>query len=555
MQQKRLPKQFFITSILILVTGVSYTQTLSRSFDVSFVSEHRLAKGSVENITHIVDVSDFNNAVSPTPLLLPPSCTVNIQPADRSVITASPVTFSWSATSGAAYYTLYLGTSNPPSPADSLLDITDTFFVRVGLTGNTTYYWYVTPKNADGSAAGCETNFSSFTTGPGAPNDHCDNPVTLSVNNGYCASPLLGTLAFADTTAGLGVPSCQTTGRRTDVWYQLTIPATGSVTIQTSAVDPGVTDIVVQAYTGSCGSLASVGCNDDGNPAPTLPSALHAKLGLTGRTPGEVILVRVTPYGLTDEGEFAICAFDTATSVMPPVATGTPGTCINAVPVDIGAAYKYTWATLVDTNGHLIAQVYPNGNNLGIINASLFINSDTVRSTGTVYYLDRNITLQPQTQASSEVTTRIYFKDTELQALAAVTGGIQLSELNATRTKQLCEVSATAATCGGNYLNQYSNGNYLSDHFAEYKSRTPATFYLHKGTTVISGANIWTGVVNQLWETPGNWSCGRIPDADTDVIINSGTVIINSAAICKRINAGPSANITVTPGFSLTVAN
>ena len=79
--------------------------------------------------------------------------------------------------------------------------------------------------------------------------------------------------------------------------------------------------------------------------------------------------------------------------------------------------------------------------------------------------------------------------------------------------------------------------------------------YLHKGTTVIAGANIWTGVVSQLWETPGNWSCGRIPDIDTDVIINSGTVTINSAAVCRRINAGPAANITVTTGFSLRVAN
>ena len=82
-----------------------------------------------------------------------------------------------------------------------------------------------------------------------------------------------------------------------------------------------------------------------------------------------------------------------------------------------------------------------------------------------------------------------------------------------------------------------------------------STFYLHKGTVVMTGANIWTGLVNSFWEIAGNWSCGRVPDIETDVIINSGTVTINSAAFCRRITAGPNANITVTPGFSLTVAN
>lgn len=554
MYPKRLPKQLLFTATVLLLSASGTGQSFSNV--VSIVDDDVAAEQTaVEGTAHVVDVSAHSNTVTNSFLLSPPSCAVNIEPANGSVATTTAVTFRWSKSVGTSRYTVYLSTTNPPSPADSIADITDTFFVRAGLLPGTTYYWYITPKNADGSATGCEGSVSSFTTGLGASNDHCENPVALTVSNGYCANPVLGTLAFADTTAGLGVPSCQLTGRRTDVWYQLTIPATGNVTIQTSAVDRNVTDLVVQAYTGNCGSLVSVGCNDDGNPAPTLPSALHAKLGLTNRTPGELILVRVTPYSLADEGEFAICAFDTTTAVMPPVAAGTPGICVNAVPVDIGTAYKYTWATLVDAYGHIIAQVYPNGNTLGVTNASLYINNDTVRSTGTVYYLDRNITLQPQTQPTTDVTTRVYFRNTELQALAAVTGGVALNQLNATRTLQTCVSSATAATCGGNFLSQYTSGNYLSDHFAEYKTRKLSTIYLHKGTTVIAGANIWTGMVNQLWETPGNWSCGRIPDADTDVIINSGTVIIQSAAICRRINTGPSANITVTTGFSLRVAN
>lgn len=75
------------------------------------------------------------------------------------------------------------------------------------------------------------------------------------------------------------------------------------------------------------------------------------------------------------------------------------------------------------------------------------------------------------------------------------------------------------------------------------------TFYLQL-------ANIWTGAVNNQWETAGNWSCNKVPDANTDVIINSGTVTINSAgATCRSININPTANVSVAAGFKLTVTH
>ncbi|MCW3091168.1 MAG: acid phosphatase [Ferruginibacter sp.] len=41
--------------------------------------------------------------------------------------------------------------------------------------------------------------------------------------------------------------------------------------------------------------------------------------------------------------------------------------------------------------------------------------------------------------------------------------------------------------------------------------------------------NYWTGAVSSLWENPSNWSCGSLPDVNTDVIIHTnGSVILNS---------------------------
>ncbi len=69
----------------------------------------------------------------------------------------------------------------------------------------------------------------------------------------------------------------------------------------------------------------------------------------------------------------------------------------------------------------------------------------------------------------------------------------------------------------------------------------------------ISSINTWTGSISTAWETAGNWSCGLVPNENTDVIINSGTVIVSSNAVCKSLNMSSSVNLTVNTGFSLTI--
>ncbi len=65
--------------------------------------------------------------------------------------------------------------------------------------------------------------------------------------------------------------------------------------------------------------------------------------------------------------------------------------------------------------------------------------------------------------------------------------------------------------------------------------------------------NNWTGTVSTAWENPLNWSCGKIPDANTDVFISGGTVIVNSAAICRTLSLNPSTVLTVKNNFTVNV--
>lgn len=66
-------------------------------------------------------------------------------------------------------------------------------------------------------------------------------------------------------------------------------------------------------------------------------------------------------------------------------------------------------------------------------------------------------------------------------------------------------------------------------------------------------SNSWTGSVNTNWSNSGNWSCGNIPDANTDVVISSGTVVIDSDVTVRSLTVKTGANVAVNPGINLTV--
>ena len=67
--------------------------------------------------------------------------------------------------------------------------------------------------------------------------------------------------------------------------------------------------------------------------------------------------------------------------------------------------------------------------------------------------------------------------------------------------------------------------------------------------------NTWTGAVSAAWENPGNWACGIVPDATTNVTINSGSVIVNSNAICRSLTIMPGVIFTTNAGYNFTIAH
>lgn len=66
-------------------------------------------------------------------------------------------------------------------------------------------------------------------------------------------------------------------------------------------------------------------------------------------------------------------------------------------------------------------------------------------------------------------------------------------------------------------------------------------------------SNTWNQSISTALENPGNWSCGAVPDSNTNVVINSGTIVLSGSTTIRSLTLGPTLNFTVNPGVILTI--
>jgi large repetitive protein len=63
----------------------------------------------------------------------------------------------------------------------------------------------------------------------------------------------------------------------------------------------------------------------------------------------------------------------------------------------------------------------------------------------------------------------------------------------------------------------------------------------------------WIGAAGASWNVASNWSCGVVPDLNTDVVVNSGSVVVTANASCRTLKINPGASVTVAAGVVLTI--
>ncbi|WP_425075808.1 T9SS type A sorting domain-containing protein [Psychroserpens sp. S379A] len=140
-------------------------------------------------------------------------------------------------------------------------------------------------------------------------NDDCSGALALTPGADFAANAVDGTVVGA--TIGSEVAGCGTNGP--GVWYSVVVPADGNITLETGpdiATDNQLFDSVIEAFSGTCGALTSIECDDD-----DAATGNFSLLDLTGLTPGETIYLRVWEYGGNESEPFAVSAYNSTLSI------------------------------------------------------------------------------------------------------------------------------------------------------------------------------------------------------------------------------------------------
>jgi len=196
-------------------------------------------------------------------------------------------------------------TDNQSSPSQQ---VTATGNVQFGPYANGTSVVLTVTNNQDASCVVTSTAQTQAACPPA--NDNCANAIAITPTGSF-GSVTDGTNLGATASSTETVPTTCNGYSGGDVWFSVVVPPSGNLTIETGASSTSAPplDTVVTVYSGACGSLVQVGCDDDG-----AATEAYSLVTLTGQTPGSTLYLRVYEYSNDGTGTFGISAYDTSLS-------------------------------------------------------------------------------------------------------------------------------------------------------------------------------------------------------------------------------------------------
>lgn len=250
------------------------------------------------------DLADIDFSIDNFELRLTPSCA---EPTGLAVtnLTDSSADINWTMTTGNYQYVLDQVATDPAGAGTPLAGQT---FNATLLTQSTTYYFHVRTDCGGTFSIWSTVSFTTLATPPS--NDNCSNAIALTAGGVFADNPAIATNQGA-TNSNPPAPGCANFAGG-DVWYSVTIPASGNLTIETNNDTAGgstLSDTGLAVYSGDCATLVLVECDDDDS-----ADGNFSLISLTGRTPGEVLYVNAWEYGGGTVGTFKISAYDASLS-------------------------------------------------------------------------------------------------------------------------------------------------------------------------------------------------------------------------------------------------
>lgn len=196
----------------------------------------------------------------------------------------------------------------------------------VGLVAGQTYFVRVFDYYV-----GTTGDFQICVTGTPTPTPTNDEPCTAIQLPAVTSTCNFSSFTTVGATASLGAPtpaSCAGgsgaaiggfSASSRDIWFSITVPASGNVDITAEPNAGGITDGVMALYSGTCTALTQIACSDDNAAYPGSANDLLPLISASGLTPGSTVFLRYWGYG-SNAGTFGIC-----------VSTATNDACANAL--------------------------------------------------------------------------------------------------------------------------------------------------------------------------------------------------------------------------------
>jgi hypothetical protein len=331
----------------------------------------------------------------------------------------------------------------------------------------TTYFVYIAHYLSGSTTTGTFTISRSCTPAPTPPaNDNCNTAIPLTINSSctYGTYTTLG--ATASTTPSTPpAPGCASYSGG-DVWFSFVVPANGIVTVDTQA--GGITDSGMAWYTGTCGALTLLECDDDDSTNGSM-----SMITRTGLTPGSTIYVRVWEYSNDNPGTFGICVTSpvpctTPTAQPTALVLNVSGGSINGsftaaspAPTNYLVVYNTTGTTPSPTNG----TSYTVGGTIGAGNIVADIDSNTNftvsgLSSSTTYYF---FVFAYNTGLCTGGP--LYYTTTPLTGNATI-GVVYCSPISTSSTDNITSFVTTLGQTNINYSGTFMNGSGYGDFYS-----------------------------------------------------------------------------------------
>lgn len=277
----------------------------------------------------IIQIFDFAGSLSDVAfcleeLTLPtaPDCAMEpITPTngETGVEAFDPITLSWTAPASGptpTSYDIYVGIMSDGSDQAFFANSTNTFFDAPVGAYDTTIYWSVIPLNGPSEATGCPLwSFTSESAPPPPGNDDCAGAIPLTPGTVFTDNAIVGNNESA-TASEVADPTIPAPGCSSylggDIWYSVVVPADGNLVIETNGNPTGnAGDTGMAVYSGACGALALVACDDDAS-----DDGLYSLISISDTNlAGQTLYIRIFEYGNNAVVSFQISTYSATLSV------------------------------------------------------------------------------------------------------------------------------------------------------------------------------------------------------------------------------------------------